>query len=138
MHIVIRLKMCKLIQNFTSCTSLFEGVAVHSPIHPPPHTHYVIHVSSCENLVSVYIKSTSTNLSQYLPLISTLTKVKAVSIVTDVTEIPEGCQTTKINEYLWLAVKVGVIAYLSRLMTKPTKWHVHTAKTQISLGISPV
>ena len=28
--------------------------------------------------------------------------------------------------------------YLSRLMTKPTKWHVCPAKTQISLGISPV
>ena len=28
--------------------------------------------------------------------------------------------------------------YLSRLMTKPTKWHVRPAKTQISLGILPV
>ena len=27
---------------------------------------------------------------------------------------------------------------MSRLMTKPTKWHVHPAKTQISLGIRPV
>ena len=30
------------------------------------------------------------------------------------------------------------IKYMSRCMTKPTKWHVHTAKTQISLGICPV
>ena len=29
-------------------------------------------------------------------------------------------------------------SYLSRLMTKPTKWHVRPAKTQISLGIRPV
>ena len=28
--------------------------------------------------------------------------------------------------------------YLSRLMTKPTKWHVRPAKTQIILGIRPV
>ena len=28
--------------------------------------------------------------------------------------------------------------YLSRLMTKPTKWHVRPAKTQISLDIRPV
>ena len=28
--------------------------------------------------------------------------------------------------------------YMSRLMTKPTKWHVHPAKTQISLDIRPV
>ena len=28
--------------------------------------------------------------------------------------------------------------YLSCLMTKPTKWHVHPAKTQISLGIRTV
>ena len=28
--------------------------------------------------------------------------------------------------------------HLSRLTTKPTKWHVHPAKTQISLGIFPV
>ena len=27
---------------------------------------------------------------------------------------------------------------MSRLMTKPTKWHVHPAKTQIGLGIRPV
>ena len=27
---------------------------------------------------------------------------------------------------------------LSRLMTKPTKWHVRPAKIQISLGIRPV
>ena len=27
---------------------------------------------------------------------------------------------------------------MSRLMTKPTKWHVHPAKTRISLGICPV
>ena len=29
-------------------------------------------------------------------------------------------------------------SYLSRLMTKSTKWHVRPAKTQISLGIFPV
>ena len=29
-------------------------------------------------------------------------------------------------------------AYLSRDMTKPTKWHVRSAKTQFSLGIRPV
>ena len=28
--------------------------------------------------------------------------------------------------------------YLSRLMTKPTKWHVRPAKTQISLGEWPI
>ena len=28
--------------------------------------------------------------------------------------------------------------YMSRLMTKPTKWHVCPTKTQISLGIHPV
>ena len=28
--------------------------------------------------------------------------------------------------------------YLSRLVTKPTKWSLHQAKTQISLGICPV
>ena len=28
--------------------------------------------------------------------------------------------------------------YMSRLMTKPTKWHVRPAKTQIRLGILPV
>ena len=30
------------------------------------------------------------------------------------------------------------MAHLSHLMTNPTKWHVHPAKTQISLGIRPV
>ena len=30
------------------------------------------------------------------------------------------------------------LKYMSRLMTKPTKWSLHPAKTQISLGIRPV
>ena len=34
---------------------------------------------------------------------------------------------------LWLCFH-----YLRRLVTKPTKWHVRPAKTQISLGIRPV
>ena len=32
----------------------------------------------------------------------------------------------------------GLYSDMSRLMTKPTKWHVRPAKTQISLGIRPV
>ena len=32
----------------------------------------------------------------------------------------------------------STIEEMSCLMTKPTKWHVHPAKTQISLGIRPV
>ena len=32
----------------------------------------------------------------------------------------------------------GLVHVHSRLMTKPTKWHVRPAKTQISLGIRPV
>ena len=31
-----------------------------------------------------------------------------------------------------------ILLYLSRLMTKPTKWHVRPAKTEINLGIRPV
>ena len=34
--------------------------------------------------------------------------------------------------------KVKAACDLSRLMTKPTKWHVRLAKIQISLGIRPV
>ena len=30
-----------------------------------------------------------------------------------------------------------ILLYLSRLTTKPTKWHVRPAKTQINLGIRP-
>ena len=36
------------------------------------------------------------------------------------------------------SAKVISHAILSRLMTKPLKWHVRPAKTQISLGIRPV
>ena len=32
----------------------------------------------------------------------------------------------------------AALCHLSRRMTKPTKWHVRPAKTQISLGIRPV
>ena len=34
--------------------------------------------------------------------------------------------------------RYGSLLHLSHLMTKPTKWHVRPAKTQISLGIRPV
>ena len=37
-----------------------------------------------------------------------------------------------------LAPQNGTQSYMSRLVTKPTKWHVPPAKTQISLGIRPV
>ena len=33
---------------------------------------------------------------------------------------------------------VSIFRQMSCLMTKPTKWHVRPAKTQISLGIRPV
>ena len=33
---------------------------------------------------------------------------------------------------------ITINIHLSRLMTKPAKWHVRPAKTQISLGIRPV
>ena len=43
------------------------------------------------------------------------------------------------NEYVSPSLSLSLIAYnLSCLMTKPTKWHVRPAKTQISLGIHPV
>ena len=32
----------------------------------------------------------------------------------------------------------NIFYYISQPMTKPTKWHGHPAKTQISLGIHPV
>ena len=73
-------------------------------------------VLTCNFLVSVYIKSTATNLGQYVPLISKLTRVKAITLVTDITEIPEGCQSSKIYEDLSIAIKVGinVIALLNQ------------------------
>ena len=42
----------------------------------------------------------------------------------------------------WIAKDPSFLQFwkmiMSRLMTKPIKWHVHPAKTQISLGICPV
>ena len=37
-----------------------------------------------------------------------------------------------------LTLSKSLETYLSRLMTKPTKWHVRLVKTQISLGVRPV
>ena len=45
----------------------------------------------------------------------------------------DNFKTAKTVPYVCLAP-----AHLSRLMTKPTKWHVRPAKTQIGLGIRPV
>ena len=44
------------------------------------------------------------------------------------------------NSVVWILAKLTLSCknHLSRLMIKPTKWHVRAAKTQISLGIYPV
>ena len=45
-------------------------------------------------------------------------------------------ESVRVLELLW---RWGLIAkHMSHSMTKPTKWHVRPAKTQISLGIRPV
>ena len=44
----------------------------------------------------------------------------------------------KITLFTLLLKTTKLYEHLSRRMTKPTKWHVRPAKTQISLGISPV
>ena len=43
------------------------------------------------------------------------------------------CMTHKITSIIHVTLK-----HLSLSTTKPTKWHMHPAKTQISLGIHPV
>ena len=55
------------------------------------------------------------------------------------------CKTSTTTQSSILAVKFITgkpqeisCSYLSRLVTKPTYWHVRPAKTQISLGIRPV
>ena len=48
---------------------------------------------------------------------------------------------TKISCIEHIRIRLGLYPFnadMSRLMTKPTKWHVLPAKTQISLGIHPV
>ena len=48
--------------------------------------------------------------------------------------------TCKLPELFWSASNYNYVKQLrkmSRFMTKPTKWHVRSAKTQISLGIRP-
>ena len=37
----------------------------------------------------------------------------------------------------WQHCKHNATFYLSRLMTKPSKWHVRPVKTQVNLGIPP-
>ena len=52
-----------------------------------------------------------------------------------------GTELFKYLRYLsWQKVKQNKTKqnHLSRLMTKPTNWHVRPAKTQISLGIRPL
>ena len=39
---------------------------------------------------------------------------------------------------LSLCLKLSVVPYMSRSMTKPTIWHMHPVSTRISLGIRPV
>ena len=51
----------------------------------------------------------------------------------------KGDQITSLKHKRFICLKLtNTVVYLSRLMTKPTKWHVHPAKTQISLGFCPV
>ena len=45
---------------------------------------------------------------------------------------------TSRSPYLWLSVLIFASSNLGRRMTKPRKWPLRPAKTQISLGICPV
>ena len=45
---------------------------------------------------------------------------------------------TSPRETTWPSISKIWLSQMSRLMTKPTKWSVHPAKTQISLGVHPV
>ena len=61
---------------------------------------------------------------------------------------PYGVLTSRLSKYVCVIRDHGIIAsvlldqvtllYMNRLLTKPTKWHVRIAKTQISLCICPV
>ena len=42
------------------------------------------------------------------------------------------------NSIIRKTIQKQVWKQMSRIMTKPTKWHVRPAKTQISLGVRPV
>ena len=50
------------------------------------------------------------------------------NMVLDITRIRVGPQMAIYDSF----------SYISRLVTKPTKWHIRPAKTQISTGIRPV
>ena len=52
------------------------------------------------------------------------------------TEKPTRCHVCPAKTLISLLPLICL--HLSRLMTKPTKWHVHLVKTQISLGIRSV
>ena len=47
------------------------------------------------------------------------------------------CETSEFKNHTTLLISWRR-NHMSRLLTKPTKWHVRPAKTQISLGIRPV
>ena len=52
---------------------------------------------------------------------------------------PAGDLITGLSTYMYFPSMLGSIkTEMSRIMTKPTKWLVRSAKTQISLGIRPV
>ena len=46
-------------------------------------------------------------------------------------------ENINIANLIWAGVQQNLQSHLSRLMTKPTEWHMRLAKTQISLGICP-
>ena len=43
-----------------------------------------------------------------------------------------------VGKWVFFEILILILIIMSRLMTKPTKWHVRPTKTQISLGIRPV
>ena len=52
--------------------------------------------------------------------------------------VKEDKDTLGTLKYIYFSIYNINKEYMSCLMTKPTKWHVRPAKTQISLGIHPV
>ena len=65
-------------------------------------------------------------------------KILTAANFLQVKEVEKLCITFLVAQQALKPEVRGSFTQMSRFMTKPAKWHLHPAKTQISLGICPV
>ena len=115
----------------------FEHISRILPMSKPVQLRFIaishVYVHRLQSLYHIYTAPILSDKTQWIPTAGQPLSVNGLS------EVPRIIQLRFRDSILKIQAP-GMLLYhnMSRIVTQPTKWHVRPAKTQISLGISPI